>query len=100
MLPKFKKNSFADKVSKEVKPFDIKKVLMGLMFAGTVATASTQLPDVQNAMVNDVVNTKKASLVMLAPQTDHQLVAWHSSHSSHSSHVSHESHSSHYSSSY
>jgi uncharacterized protein YhbP (UPF0306 family) len=93
MLPKFKKNAFSDKVSTDSKSFDAKKVAASVLIAGTVATASTQIPNISGVKMESMMKQQTASIT-LSPKAKHTLIAMHYSHSSHSSH------SSHYSSSY
>lgn len=91
MLPKFKKNAFADKVNNTVKSGTLQKTLAGVLIAGNVVSASTQIPSVDMQFVEDLMNNK-TSVVALQPNDNKFLLAYHGSHSSHESHESHQSH--------
>lgn len=98
MLPKVDKNLFKDKVAKASKKvFNFKMFIASVLFAGTAATASVNMPSAET-LDNLIQNQQKSSTLVLKPSENS--VATYAYHYSHSSHSSHASHYSHYSSRY
>ena len=96
MLPKVAKNLFTEKAKQAKKSsLNIKMFLMGVLFAGTSAVASTNIPAVDLDQL--VESQKQVSFTLQPSEAGMKTIAGHYSHSSHASHASHRSH---YSSSY
>ena len=91
MLPKIAKNLFREKVQQtKTSTFNFKMFLMGVLFSGTAAVASTQIPATE---MNELIKEQKQISFTLQPSEEGlKTIAGHYSHSSHASHGSHRSH--------
>jgi len=99
MLPKVNKNLFQAKAKQvKSKAFSFKTFLVGVLFAGSTAMASSGSAIPTAVEMDNLIKQQKEVAFTLKPSlTGLTTVAGHYSHSSHSSHSSHRSH---YSSSY
>ena len=91
MLPKIKKNIFQIKTQKsKQKTYNIKKFLIGIIFAGTAMVNTSQASMSKNNL-NEIITKQKAPIFILSHSNRIGESFYHSSHSSHSSHRSHYS---------